>query len=95
VPYNIKINAIRKADTLCYKIYGEASGNITALEDCKYCYLLDNHYVFADTLLFSIRSLSIDSVCKTINKKLYQEYKRRNIPIPPSVIWDCKTLKIL
>jgi len=92
--YNMVIKTSKVADSLCIKIFGVASGDIWPISKSKYCYLVDNHYVFSDTLLHSMKTLSIDSVCEKININLYQDYKRTKGLLPPIVIWDCETLKI-
>ena len=92
--YNIVLKSNKEDDTLSIKIYGVASGDIWPIQESKYCYLIDNHYVFSDTLLHSIETVSIDSICKTININLYQEYMRTKRPPPLTILWDCETLKI-
>lgn len=94
--YNISVDIQQKDDTLIYRFDANNPKDIwPQIKECKYCYTIDNHKIFSNQRLFSIKSQSIDSVLKLINPGQYEIYKKYKEPLPIEMIWDTKGLKVV
>lgn len=93
--FNINIYTKRTDDTLKMYFYPSSGQDITLpiLENCKFCYFVDSHYIFAQESIFSFPSLNIDTVYKELNSIAYSNHLRKEI-IPPPVGWDAETLVV-
>jgi len=90
--FSIIIHSKKYDDTLNIYFYASSELDITTpiVGDCKLCYFVDGHYVFAQDSIFSFAALNIDSVYKKINPNCYLKYRRKEI-IPPPGVWDWKS----
>jgi hypothetical protein len=93
--YSANIRITWSEDTIQMYFYPNVEGEICMplADSCKYCYLIDGHFIFATESLFSFPSLNIDSVYKTINLPDYERYIRKEPPQPP-IIWDIEPMKV-
>ena len=90
--FSIIIHSKKYDDTLNIYFYASSELDITTpiVGDCKLCYFVDGHYVFAQESIFSFAALDIDSVYKKINPNCYLKYRRKEI-IPPPEVWDLQS----
>lgn len=93
--YNIYFDVITSKDTVEYDIYGVTLQPTWPVDKkFKYCYYVENHYVFSNKKLFTQESLPTQKILRELDPKGYDEYMKTKEPQAPKILWDSHSLRI-
>ena len=93
--YNIYFDVISSKDTLEYDIYGGSLQPTWPVDEkFKYCYYVDNHYVFSNKKLFIQESLPTQKILRELDPKGYDEYMKTKERQCPKILWDSHSLRV-
>lgn len=93
--YNIYFDVISSKDTLEYDIHGGSLKPTWPVDErFKYCYCVDNHYVFSNKKLFTQESLPMQKILRKLDPKGYDEYMKTKERQCPKIFWDSHSLRV-